>query len=72
MSDLADLRRRDLIASYLEAYERANGKPCPPIFYRKGWFALPYSDGSTYYRRAAQLQEMRDRLLAAMPTEAGG
>lgn len=57
----------EIIREYSAAFEAANGKPAPKIIYERGWFLfrtnLVYVERTDTRKRAAEMLEMRDRLL---------
>jgi len=58
------MRMSDVIDDWKGAYEAANGKPPPEIYYRGGWFMIHYDNMAVRHRRAG-LEAMTERLRAA-------
>lgn len=64
MSDI-----EDLMQSYREAYEAANGRALDGIKYNNGWFAITNNSmGRNVRYRRKQIEAFRDKLLQRAKT----
>jgi hypothetical protein len=59
------MRALDAIDDWRRAYEAANGKPPPSIYYQAGWFHIVYEERPSFFKhRRASLEAMTARLRA--------